>query len=69
MEVGEIVNISEELVKKVLDELENTEEKTAGSMKVKTIKLADTGDSRWKYYLDYYPDEKKFTVVVNMSAT
>ncbi len=57
------------LVKRIEEEFNKIDEKVlANEMKVKTVKLAEASkDSKWKYYLDYYPDEKRFTLVVNMS--
>ncbi len=58
----------DELVTKVLGELDKAEESVIrGDIRVKSIVLAEaTKDPKWKYILDYYPDEERYTVVINM---
>ncbi len=67
------VIISEEelnnLVEKILNDLNTAEEKTIGTgVKVITLKLAEASKERkWKYFLDYYPETGRLTVMVKVS--
>lgn len=57
------------LVNKVLDALNGDYERLIGGVKVITIKLADASDDhRWKYFLDYYPDDNRITVTMKMGG-